>query len=118
MPIASRPRVVARRGTSSPGRRPRSNRPWARTARGWGRRLLRSYKDGRTGQEGYLDDYAFLIGGLLDLHEATADPRWLAEAIALDAVLEQAFEDKQAGGYFMTSARHEALLAREKPSFD
>jgi uncharacterized protein YyaL (SSP411 family) len=81
-------------------------------------RLLRSYKGGQVRHNGYLDDYAFLIAGLLDLYEATGNPRWLKEALALDKVLEEHYEDKQAGGFFMTSNDHEELLAREKPSYD
>ena len=81
-------------------------------------RLWRSFKDGRAQHEGYLDDYAFLIAGLLDLYEATSRPRWLEEAIALDRVLEREFEDPDAGGFFMTRAGHETLLARQKPGYD
>jgi len=81
-------------------------------------RLLRSYTGGQARLEGYLDDYAFLIAGLLDLYEATSNPRWLKEAVTLDKVLEDHYEDKQAGGFFLTSNDHEALLAREKPSYD
>ncbi len=81
-------------------------------------RLLRSYKDGHARYNGYLDDYVFLIAGLLDLYEATGTLRWLQEAIALDKVLEAHYEDRQAGGFFMTSDDHEELLAREKPSSD
>jgi hypothetical protein len=81
-------------------------------------RLLRSYKDGRAHHNGYLDDYAFLTAGLLDLFEATGEPRWLSEAIALDRTLETQYEDLKGGGFFMTSADHEELLAREKPAYD
>jgi uncharacterized protein YyaL (SSP411 family) len=81
-------------------------------------RLARSWRAGRLQEAGYLDDYAFLIAGLLDLYEATGDPRWLRDAIALDEVLAAHFEDAQAGGFFMTSDDHEALLAREKPAYD
>jgi hypothetical protein len=81
-------------------------------------RLLRSYKGAQARHTGYLDDYAFLIAGLLDLYEATGEPRWLKEALALDGVLEGSYEDKGHGGYFMTSHDHEALLAREKPAYD
>ncbi|MBI1950869.1 MAG: thioredoxin domain-containing protein [Acidobacteria bacterium] len=81
-------------------------------------RLLRSYKDGRPLHNAYLDDYAFLTAGLLDLFEATGERRWLEEAIALDAVLEAQYEDRPGGGFFMTSADHEDLLAREKPAYD
>jgi uncharacterized protein YyaL (SSP411 family) len=80
-------------------------------------RLLRSHKDGRAHHNGYLDDYAFLTAGLLDLFEATGERRWLEEAIALDRTLEAQYEDVK-GGFFMTSGDHEALLAREKPAYD
>ena len=80
--------------------------------------LFRSFKDGQARQPGYLDDYAFLIAGLLDLYEATGRARWLEEAIALDRVLEGSFADAQHGGFFMTGSGHEALLAREKPGDD
>jgi hypothetical protein len=82
-----------------------------------GGRLLRSWKDGAAGPEAFLDDYAFLIAGLLDLFEATGEPRWLGEAIALDATLAARYEDSK-GGYFMTGAAQEELLAREKPAYD
>ncbi len=81
-------------------------------------RLLRSYKDRRAALNAYLDDYAFLSAGLLDLYEATHALRWLKEAIGLDAILERSYEDQKQGGYFMTSHDHEALLAREKPAYD
>ncbi len=81
-------------------------------------RLRRSYKDGQARHDAYLEDYAFMIAGLLDLYEATSNPRWVREAIALDSVLENSYEDKKGGGFFLTSADHEKLLAREKPSYD
>jgi uncharacterized protein YyaL (SSP411 family) len=81
-------------------------------------RLLRSFHDGRAQHNAYLEDYAFLTAGLLDLYEATGTPRWLAEAIALDAVLERNYEDPKQGGFFFTSGDHEQLLAREKPASD
>jgi uncharacterized protein YyaL (SSP411 family) len=81
-------------------------------------RLLRSYKDGQARHNAYLDDYAFLAAGLIDLYEATGTLRWLEEAIALDAVLEQHYEDQESGGFFLTSNDHENLLAREKPAYD
>ncbi len=81
-------------------------------------RLLRSFKDGRATHNAYLDDYAFLGAGLLDLFETTGERRWLEEAIALDQVLEAHYEDKEHGGFFMTGKDHEQLLAREKPDYD
>ena len=81
-------------------------------------RLLRSYKSGQARHNAYLDDYAFLIAALLDLYEATGEPRWLQKAIDLEDVLGERYEDKKNGGFFMTSDDHEQLLAREKPSYD
>ncbi|MEO6599742.1 MAG: thioredoxin domain-containing protein [Polyangiaceae bacterium] len=80
--------------------------------------LRRSYRDGRTELVGYLDDYAFLIQGLLDLFEASSEPRWLEQAKALQAELDQRYWDEGAGGYFMTSNGQERLLIRNKPSYD
>ncbi len=81
-------------------------------------RLRRSYKDGAPRHNAYLDDYAFLIAGLLDLHEATGERRWLGDAIELQATLDEHHLDRAAGGYFATSHDHEPLLAREKPTWD
>jgi len=81
-------------------------------------RLPRAVKDGRGGSPGYLEDYAFVGAGLLDLHEATGSERWLEAAIALDGVLSHHFEDRDGGGFFRTADDGEALLAREKPGTD
>jgi len=80
-------------------------------------RLLRSYNHGPAAHDGYLDDYAFLIAGLLDLYEATSASRWLRDAVGLDGVLQHSYEDAR-GGFFTTSHEHESLLAREKPAYD
>ena len=81
-------------------------------------RLYRTFMDGIAKNNAYLEDHAFLIAGLLDLYEATSDPQWLAKAIELDKILEDHFEDKIHGGYFLTGDDHEELLVREKPSYD
>ncbi len=81
-------------------------------------RLLRSFKDGTARHAAYLDDYAAMIGGLLDLFEASGEPRWLREAKSLQLQLDQHYRDAAAGGYFMTADDHETLIAREKPAYD
>jgi uncharacterized protein YyaL (SSP411 family) len=83
-----------------------------------GDRLYRSFKDGRTQHDAYLDDYAFLTAALLDLFEATGNLQWLREAISLDRVVEAHYEDRSNGGFFLTADDHERLLARERPSYD
>ncbi len=80
-------------------------------------RLLHSAKEGVAAHDAYLDDYAFFISGLIDLYESTGEPRWLTEAIALDAVLAQHYEDAN-GGFFLAADDAEKLLAREKGGRD
>ncbi|MFW6086138.1 MAG: thioredoxin domain-containing protein [Myxococcota bacterium] len=80
-------------------------------------RLRRSFKDGRARHAAYLNDYAFLIRGLLDLYEASSEPGWLEQAVALQERLDQHHWDP-AGGYFMTADDHEELLVRDKPLYD
>ena len=81
-------------------------------------RLFRSYKDNIARHNAYLEDYAFFIAALLDLYEADHDIKWLEKAMELDDVLKVFYEDKNNGGFFMTSSDHENLIAREKPCYD
>jgi uncharacterized protein YyaL (SSP411 family) len=68
--------------------------------------------------DGDLDDHAFLVAGLLDLLEATGEPRWMRAAVSLDDALARRFEDRAGGGFFRTAEDAERLLARDKPGFD
>ncbi|TMA28754.1 MAG: thioredoxin domain-containing protein [Deltaproteobacteria bacterium] len=83
--------------------------------------LERHFADGnlrRTGRHaGLLEDHAFLAAGLVDLFEATGEPRRLQTAVRLHEALARRFADP-AGGFYRTPADHEALLAREKPAYD
>ncbi len=81
-------------------------------------RLMRVWRDGAVSQPAYLDDYAFLAVGLLDLHEATDDDRWLSEAQNLVDETRRLFEDRRQGGLFFSAADSEELLARVKRPFD
>ena len=81
-------------------------------------RLAHSHQEGAAKGEGFLDDYAFFIAGLLDLFEATGEASWLEVSIELAAVVQGEFGDSAGGGYFMTCSRHEELIAREKPAYD
>jgi uncharacterized protein YyaL (SSP411 family) len=80
-------------------------------------RLLRAWAAGEAAVPAFLEDHAFLAAGLLDLHEATFDPRWLEAAVELCERQEELFAD-QAGGWFQAASDHDTLLAREKPSRD
>ena len=81
--------------------------------------LRRSYIAGQAREAGVLEDYAYLADGLLALHRATADPRWLAEARGLADRMIRDFEDRSAGGFFLTSeASAGDLLARPRRMYD
>ena len=80
--------------------------------------LLHTYKDGKAKLLGYLDDYAFLAVGLLDLYETTFDRTHFECAIELaDAMLSE-FWDEKDGAFFYTGKSHEQLISRAKPVFD
>jgi uncharacterized protein YyaL (SSP411 family) len=81
-------------------------------------RLLAVYKDGRARFNGYLDDYAFLIDGILALLEARWRDGDLDFAVALADALLSHFEDQEHGGFFFTADDHEQLIHRPKPLSD
>ncbi|HEX5083376.1 MAG TPA: thioredoxin domain-containing protein [Blastocatellia bacterium] len=81
-------------------------------------RLLRTYKDGESKLNGYLEDYAYLVDGLLSLYEASFDSRWYEEARALAETMISQFWDTESGGFFFTSADHEKLITRTKDFYD
>ena len=80
--------------------------------------LLRSFREGGGIQAAFLDDYAFMIQGLLDLYETTGNVDRLSAAVRLQGILDAGYLDRKGGGYFLTGSDHERLLAREKPSYD
>jgi uncharacterized protein YyaL (SSP411 family) len=81
-------------------------------------RLLRSRRDGRVSGEGYLDDYANVAHGLLELHVATGEARWLHEAHRLAQLAIELFADDERGGFFLSPRGGEELVARPKPLED
>jgi uncharacterized protein len=81
-------------------------------------RLLRTYKDGHAHLNGYLEDYTFLVDGLLALYEASFNPRWFIEARRLMNEAIKLFADEQNGGFFDTGSDHEALISRPKDIMD
>ncbi len=81
-------------------------------------RLLRTYREGEAKLNAYLDDYAFLAEGLLALHRASGERRWLEAADRLTAKQIELFWDEEAGGFFFTSGDHETLIARAKKRTD
>jgi uncharacterized protein len=81
-------------------------------------RMLRSFAGGEARHNAYLSDYAFLVDGLIRLHRATGNERWLAAATELTAKQTELFADERGGGFFFTASDHEALLARGKEVVD
>jgi uncharacterized protein YyaL (SSP411 family) len=77
-------------------------------------RLRRSYRAGRASGTGYLDDYANVAHGLYELHVATGELRWLGESRRLALLAVELFADDDRGGFFMTPADGEQLVARTK----
>ncbi len=77
-------------------------------------RLVRTYTSGQAKLNAYLTDYACFIDGLLALHRATNEQKWLDAAVKLQATQDKLFWDESQGGYFDTSHDHESLLARAK----
>jgi len=80
--------------------------------------LKHIYKDGEARIEGYLDDYALVIEGLLNLHQATFSGMWLREAIRLTDVMIEEFWDESAGMFYDTGKRHQALFVRPRSTND
>ena len=77
-------------------------------------RLRRSYRDGRTSGAGYLDDYANVAHGLLELHVASGELRWLREADRLARLAIDLFHDEVRGGFYLAPTGGEELVARTK----
>jgi uncharacterized protein YyaL (SSP411 family) len=80
--------------------------------------LLHVYKDGQAKLRGYLDDYAFVALGLLDLYEVLFDRSLIERALELADIMLREFWDERGGGLFYTGKSHEPLISRAKPVFD
>ena len=81
-------------------------------------RLMRYYRNGQVIERAFLDDYAFMIIGLLELYEATFDAKWLIEAKKLSEEMIELFADREEGWFFLTGKDSEKLIARTKPASD
>jgi uncharacterized protein YyaL (SSP411 family) len=83
-----------------------------------GDRVLRTWKDGRAKLDGYLEDYALLVDGLLAVHALTFDPRWLREARAVTSSMIARFWEEAPGVFFDTAADGERLIVRPRDILD
>jgi len=83
-----------------------------------GRRILRSYKDGRATLPGYLEDQAAVADGVLSLYELTLDAAWLEELRPLVEEMLVAFWDRSEDAFFDPAADHERLVVRPQDVTD
>ena len=80
--------------------------------------LRHTYKDGKAKIDGYLQDYALVIDGLLFLHQATFGGEWLRQAINLAVVMIERFWDGARGMFYDVSQSHQDLFLRPRDTFD
>ena len=80
--------------------------------------LKRRYRDGEASIDGMLEDYVFLVHGLLDLFEASFDVKWLSWAVDLQKRQDQLFWDAKGGAYFSTAANQADVIVRAKEDYD
>lgn len=80
--------------------------------------LYHRYREGSVAIEGFLDDYSFMIYGLLELYESTMKPEYIEKALNLQDSLSNKFSDAENGGYFMSSSDRKDLVIRTKQAHD
>ncbi|MEZ5274758.1 MAG: thioredoxin domain-containing protein [Opitutaceae bacterium] len=81
-------------------------------------RLYRTYRESRGEVEGFCEDYAYLIQGLIDLYEADGSMVWLEWAGQLQGIQDLLFWDAEGGGYFSSAAGDPGVLVRMKEDYD
>ena len=81
-------------------------------------RLYRNFRGGRSTVQGFCEDYATLIQGLIDLYQASGDLQWLNWAYQLQGVQDELFWDETGGGYFDSGSSDPSVLVRMKEDYD
>ena len=81
-------------------------------------RLLRTFRDGKAKLNGYLEDYASFVEGLLALFESSGEQRWLEEAVQLNQTMLDQFWDAASASFYLTGRDHEKLISRVKDLYD
>lgn len=80
--------------------------------------LKHTYNQGQTKIDGYLQDYALVIDGLLILHQATLRGEWLRQAVRLGEIIIEQFWDEAACTLYDTSQEHQKLFIRPRSTYD
>lgn len=80
--------------------------------------LLHDYRDNRTSNISFLDDYAFMIFGLIELYEADFNSTHIDLALKLNKTLIDHYWDNSSGGFFFTADNNETVLIRKKETYD
>jgi len=81
-------------------------------------KLLHRFRQGEAGIPANIDDYSFLIAGLLDIYEASIKITFLKSAIELNQTLLNSFWDNTNGGFYFTADDSEKLISRQKEIYD
>ncbi|MGE5628800.1 MAG: thioredoxin domain-containing protein [Solirubrobacterales bacterium] len=81
-------------------------------------RLLSRFREGEASNLGLLEDYAFLVFGLIELYEVTLDSFYLDKAVSLNDDMIKLFYDQEHGGFFLYGEDGEELIMRPKDFYD
>ncbi len=81
-------------------------------------RLYHRYRDGEVKVAGLLNDYAYVVWGLLELYETVFDERYLQHAVELTENMLKSFWDEQQGGFYLTADDVDVPLVRTKEIYD
>jgi uncharacterized protein len=80
--------------------------------------LLHRYRNGEASVQGHLDDYTFLVQGLIDLYQASFEVRYLSDAVRLTKKMIDLFLDSEEGGFYLSAEGANSLPFRQKESAD
>jgi uncharacterized protein YyaL (SSP411 family) len=81
-------------------------------------KLLRTYNDGQSKLNAYLEDYSNYVEGLIELYEVSGEKSWLDQAVTLNEVMLEQFWDEAGSSFYLTGKDHETLIARVKDFYD
>lgn len=81
-------------------------------------RLMKRHRRGTSGLEAHLEDYTFLCWGLIELYQASQNPKYLKESMAIADMFIDLFLDEKNGGFFLVADDSEKMIARSKEIYD